>query len=125
MGTVGKGGKLKQPKYEIDHVPPCSMNWDSSVGIGTMLQAGHQVNRDSIAGRGSNLYRPQSVQTSTGTYTVSFSLDIDGAFLGDKASTREADNLNLVSTLRMSGVTCPLPHMPSKSHNFNFYVHVI
>ena len=89
------------------------MNWDSSVGIVTMLQAGRQVNRDSIPGRGSNLSRPQRVQTSTGTYTVSFSLDIDGAFLGDKAADAEADNLNLASRLRMSGATCLLPHMPS------------
>jgi hypothetical protein len=86
MGTLGKVGKVKQPKYEIDHVPPCGMNRDSSVGIVTMLRAGRQVNRDSIPRRCSNLSRPQSVQTSTGTYTVSFLMDIDGAFLGDKAA---------------------------------------
>ena len=85
-GYAGEGGKVKQPKYEIDYVPPCSVNWDSSVYIVTMLRAGRQVNRDSIPGRGSSLSRPQSVRTSTGTYTISLSMDIDGAFLGDKAA---------------------------------------
>jgi hypothetical protein len=85
-GYGGKGGKVKQSKYKIDHVPPCSMNWDSSFSIVTTLHAGCQVNRDSVPGRGSNLSRPQSVQTSTSTCTLSFSVDIDGAFLGDKAA---------------------------------------
>lgn len=62
------------------------MNWDSSVGVVTMLRAGRQVNRGSIPVRGSNLSRPHSVQTSTGTYTVSFSMDRDGAFPGVKAA---------------------------------------
>ena len=50
-----------------------------------MLRAGREVNSGSIPVRGSNLFRPQIVQhTSTGTYTLSLSMDIHGAFPGVK-----------------------------------------
>jgi hypothetical protein len=62
------------------------MNWDSLVRIVTMLRAGRQVNRGSIPVRGSNLSRPQSVQTITGTYTVSFLMERGDAFPGIKAA---------------------------------------
>jgi len=52
-----------------------------------MLEAGRLVNRGLIPVTGSNLFRPQIIRhTTTGTYTASLSMDIDGSFPGVKAA---------------------------------------